>query len=288
MKTETKLVTVEPVGQITKKNTVHHQSTQTHLFNNNRSCSAWLVWDCMILSRVSFASAPSWRPPWSLPLKSSGFHFTSLYRAPTMRQTWPPSLRKSLSSRWCGHSRGSAHQERGRGMDGEADDAQEAKVLLRDPEHGVDQLSVLSCSLPSPSPAQTPQGHKLPRGCDWFWNPNSPAGSEMGLPTAVSRGCKEITGTWMQSRSSRTNFLQCKSPELSLKAFPLTQARTTPQWLPICTDERLAGKIHLSLSASALGSALFCPWLNSHPNFKRGIFFFLIPQVRQRNCQEER
>lgn len=51
-----------------------------------------------------------------------------------------------------GEDRGSAHQGRGRGMDGEAGDAQEDKVLLRDPEHGVDYCqSLAGHSLPNPS-----------------------------------------------------------------------------------------------------------------------------------------
>lgn len=74
-----------------KRGQYSQQSAQTHIFNN-KWCSAWLLWDCMILLWVSFGSAPLWRPPWSLPLKSSGFHFPSLYWAQTMRQTWPLSL----------------------------------------------------------------------------------------------------------------------------------------------------------------------------------------------------
>ena len=68
-----------------KRGQYSQQSTQTHIFNDNKWCSAWLLWDYMILLRVSFVSAPSWRPPWSLPLKSSGFHFPSFYWAQTMR-----------------------------------------------------------------------------------------------------------------------------------------------------------------------------------------------------------
>lgn len=155
------------------------QGTQTHSFHNNKGYSAWMVW-CDVL-------VPSLKPPWNLPLKSSGLNFTRLCEAHSM---WQTQLLSSESHSSAGEADTQASRtqqwvplgdrlwtatgtelvggcERGGRWDGRCT---EGRILLHVPENGLGYSSVLGGSRSSPTPAGAPWGHSPPAACDFEYS----------------------------------------------------------------------------------------------------------------------